>query len=274
MTTSPLSNCAINAIRGLHAALVVWRRPLVDASLHRLLRQCDAKLPLLAPSLLDQPITEQRWLRYLRAEALRPRAAGTPMEKLAWTVRGAILHPECRKLETIVERWLPDEDPLREVVIATRDAIDVWWNEPSKPVRVEAFHILWMTTDPIQRWRDAALAALILVAPRLDDEVHRDLRDAIDRAHDRERMRSVSIWARDECRLVRDADSAERAFDNLASDRFPLTIAYISERFENSVRRDVDRACGAFLRARVPALDLERLWVARASTTADRNTPT
>ncbi len=62
-----------NGIRGTLAHVLHARRDFMMESLDRLVRQCDAKIPRVAPSLFDAPLTERRWLAFLRAEEVRAR---------------------------------------------------------------------------------------------------------------------------------------------------------------------------------------------------------
>jgi hypothetical protein len=270
MTETLRSQSAANAIRGLHNEVLEWKPALMSESLDRLLRRCDAKLPLVAPSFFDAAATEQRWLAFLRAEELRANTVGTAMEQLGLVVRRALRDPRCKKLEEVVARWLPDEDPLREVVISSRDAVQAFWREPSKRLTCGTLRLLSLTRGPHEQWRSLIFAAIALARPLLGDEATVVLRDGLDRARDTNEALAIARDALDVL-LRRGGDQFTRSvFGDLVYGEFPGSIGLIVEQFDARVRAEVERACGVELLARYPTLDLELVWRTSAGETSDR----
>ncbi|MBL8682440.1 MAG: hypothetical protein JNK05_24955 [Myxococcales bacterium] len=77
-------------IRGMLNTVFSWRRELMSESLDRLVRQCDAKLPRVAPSLFERPLTEATWLVFATLELLGyARAAIAARNALAASLRTA-----------------------------------------------------------------------------------------------------------------------------------------------------------------------------------------
>ncbi len=115
----------------------------MSEALDLLVRRCDARLPRAAPSLWTEPLTVERWDDFIHGELVKPARRGDVMSVLARRVRNALLDPRCEKLELVAQCWLPDEDPLREVTIVTRDAVAAWWRDPSTSIDWETGHGLF-----------------------------------------------------------------------------------------------------------------------------------
>jgi hypothetical protein len=130
-------------IRSLLRSVFNARRELMSEALDLLVRRCDARLPRVAPSLWNEPLTLERWDDFTHGELVKPARRGDVMSVLARRVRNALSDPRCEKLELVVQCWLPDEDPLREVTIVTRDAVAAWWRDPSTYISWETGHGLF-----------------------------------------------------------------------------------------------------------------------------------
>ncbi len=252
-----------NWIRGTLAEVLQARRDLMIESLDRLVRQCDAKIPRVAPSLFDAPLTEQRWLAFLRAEEVRARWNGDEFQKIAAIVRLATRHPRCKTLEEIVERWLPDEDALREVVIATRPAVHAWWNAPSTTFESATMRAFYDTVAPHEQLH--CTAARVIASAR--DELGAELYDAYEaelaRTSDYVAIQAIAARARTALAAREPASRLLRLFDAIALGQswigFGSSDFYDARKGENALRRDeLNRAEAT--RKHYPTLDLELLW--------------
>lgn len=99
------------------------------AAAESVIRRCDSVLPMLPPSMLSEPLTVSRWDRFVREEGLQPKRRGAPIEVVARRGRNALDVPSTRKIQLVVEAWLPDEDALRWVARAAQTAVFQWFNE-------------------------------------------------------------------------------------------------------------------------------------------------
>lgn len=245
-----------------------WRRELMSESLDRLVRQCDAKLPRVAPSLFERPLTEATWLVFLRSEEIRMRRSGDEMQELSLVVRQAILDPTTKKLERVVERWLPDEDALREVVIATRPAVSLWWSDPTVTFGRGHLRLLWLTRDPLDESLAVFLAALDHARDLLGDDrvAALDLERSLGLSSVRDGA-DVAEAARRFAEVVAAPDGDEwfvwALFSSIASGRGADALARFEDRLELERLDVARRRMAAMLRARFGAPDLERVWAPR-----------
>ncbi len=106
----------------------------MSAALDTLVRQCDARLPMLPPSLTSEPLTVPRVDLWTREEGVIAARRGPRVQVIARRLRNAIWSPRCASMEQLVSAWLPDEDALRWVVVATRDAVFRWCSAPGAPL--------------------------------------------------------------------------------------------------------------------------------------------
>jgi hypothetical protein len=255
-----------NWIRGTLAHVLHARRDLMMESLDRLVRQCDAKIPRVAPSLFDAPLTERRWLAFLRAEEVRARWNGDEFQKLAAIVRLATRHPRCKTLEEIVERWLPDEDALREVVVATRPAVHTWWNDPSTTFESATLRALYDTLEPHEQLHCTVARVIASARDELGDELDRAYQAELARTRDPVAVQALSARSRAALATRDPASVLLRAFDAIAQGYtwigFGPSYFYDARKGKEALRRDeLNRAEAT--RTHYPTLDLERLWRAR-----------
>lgn len=255
-----------NWIRGTLAEVLQARRDLMMESLDRLVRQCDAKIPRVAPSLFDEPLTERRWLAFLRAEEVRARWNGDEFQKLAAIVRLATRHPRCRTLEEIVERWLPDEDALREVVIATRPAVHTWWNDPATTFESATIRAFYDTLEPHEQLHCTVARVIASARDELGPELYRACEAELARTRDPVAVQALASRARAALGTRDLASGLRSGFDAIAlgqsSIGFGGSYFYDARKGNDALRRDdLNRAAGT--RAHYPALDLELLWRAR-----------
>lgn len=99
------------------------------AAAESVIRRCDSVLPMLPPSMLTEALTVSRWDRFVREEGLQPKRRGAPIEVIARRGRNALDVPSTRKIQLVVEAWLPEEDALRWVARAAQTAVFQWFNE-------------------------------------------------------------------------------------------------------------------------------------------------
>lgn len=254
-------------VRQVFNCMFDTHREALRASVDTLVRQCDAKLPLVLPSLFDQPITERRWNAYLRDESLVGVKDGTPMERIAVLVRLALRAPQGRRLEAVAACWLPDEDALRAVTVATRDAVQAWWHEGPRSSEPFVPHaILAYTLAPNERPRLALTALLAFARPWLGAVVD-DLQRALGAARSFDELRAVRVRI-GEAMAARGANSVPRALRGalVALDEgvYPHDLHTCLHdqdsppvaRADEAVRTEVRRV----LRAQYPTLDLECVW--------------
>lgn len=253
-------------IRGTLAELLQARPDLMMESLERLVRQCDAKLPRVAPSLFDEPLTERRWLTFLRAEEVRARWNGDEFQKLAAIVRLATRHPRCRTFEEIVERWLPDEVVLREVVVATRPAVHIWWSDPATTFEGSAIKALYATLEPHEQRRCTVARVLGSARDELGAELSCSFEAELARTRDPVAVQALASRARAALATRDPASVLLRAFDAIGMGSiafgFDALYFYDARKSNEALRQDhLNRA--AATRAHYPTLDLELLWRAR-----------
>lgn len=250
-------------IRATLAQVLQARRDLMMESLDRLVRQCDAKLPRIAPSLFEAPVTEARWLAFLRAEEVKAQWHGDEFERLAATVRLATRHPRCKTLEEIVERWLPDEDALREVVIATRPAVHAWWSAPSSTFASATIYALYGTLEPHEQLHCTVTRLVASVRDELGEEFCRECEAELTRTRDPAAVRALAARARAELVAREVASGLLSGFDAIAQGYSGIVF---HEYYNYEVRmgtRDSQRS--AAIRAHYPTLDLELLWRVRST---------
>ncbi|MFO0556895.1 MAG: hypothetical protein U0269_02635 [Polyangiales bacterium] len=263
-----LRNGDENSIRGTLARVLQARRELMMESLDRLVRQCDAKIPRVAPSLFEAPLTEQRWLAFLRSEEVCARSDGDEFQTLAAIVRLGTRHPRCKTLEEIVERWLPDEDALREVVIATRPAVHTWWSAPSTTFASATISALYRTLDPHEQ-RHCTVARLVAsVRDELGAEFYRECDAELARTRDPVAVRALAARVRDELAGLEYAGALRNALDQVAREQTAIRFDaswFHDDREEKDGRERAERNRAAATRAHYPTLDLELLWRDRSS---------
>jgi hypothetical protein len=255
-----------NAIRGTLGEVLKARRDLMMESLDRLVRQCDAKIPRVAPSLFDAPLTEQRWIAFLRAESVRARWNGDDFQKLAATVRLAIRQPRCKTLEEIVERWLPDEDALREVVIATRPAVHTWWSDPSTKFEVATIRALFATLEPHEQLHYTVARVIASARNELSAEFYRACEAELARTRDPVAVQALAARARAALAARELSFGLLSCFDAVALGE--SWIGFGSSHFYDARKGDVETRQEDLNRAEAtrthyPTLDLELLWRAR-----------
>lgn len=183
------------------------------AATDALIRRCDSALPMLPPSLLAEPLTVERWDRFVRDERLSPRRNGTPIDVLARRVRNALATPHTQKMQLIVEAWLPDEHALRWVANASQGAVFQWFNEQRALLAVSVLAAPFAPRVAGTEGQCAYECALEIVRQLLGDERAQRARTALAnrtfREHARELERELSEWRAplDES----DLDNEERA---------------------------------------------------------------
>jgi hypothetical protein len=128
----------------------------MSAALDTLVRQCDARLPMLPPSFLREPLTPSRVDRWTREDGVIAARRGAPVQVIARRLRSAVDHPRAALMQLLVEAWLPEEDALRWVVTATRDAVFRWYYSSNPP-------LLWLVMREALVPREARSASLTVI---------------------------------------------------------------------------------------------------------------
>jgi hypothetical protein len=230
----------------------LWRTAFHDhrerllAATEAVVRRCDSALPMLPPSLLAEPLTVSRWDRFVREEQLQPKRKGTAIEVLARRVRNALDGPNTRKMQLVVEAWLPEEPALCWVARASQDAVFQWFNE-------DAGQLAYMVLRPPFAARvaggenDCAFeCALECARSMLGEERVRPARDALDRGATRECARALSTELR-AWRATATDDSEEAR--EVAQNREQVAL-FLAQSFEGVARGNGTSALSQYSEAR------------------------
>lgn len=178
-------------------------------------------------------------------------------------VRLATRHPRCKTLEEIVECWLPDEDALREVVIATRPAVHTWWNAASTTFDVATIRALYATLEPHEQLHCTAARVIASARDELGEELYDAYEAELARTGDSVAVQAIAARARAALAAWEPASRLLRLFDAIALGEswigFGSSDFYDARKGANALRRgDLNRAEAT--RRHYPTLDLELLW--------------